>query len=433
MTVESTGDALAQLKRRLGSSLAEHRVAAGLTQGQLAATIAYDRTTVAHAERGRQVPAVEFWRACDNALGAAGHLVGQYGNWLSAKEREAQLRRATERRDRGPSGGIAGSDGARDDVRVEPWELLDTVTHSSISSMALDELEAAVARSAERYPVESAASLEPTVHRQLARVAEALADPQRVAVRQRLVRMLGYLCGLAASLEADSRDLHGAAGFYRAALQAAQESDDDDLAAWVLANQAIAIHFSERRTQSRALLDSAAHYASSRSNTRRQAWVAALQARACAASGERTRTMQLLDESETLLGSTQDPVGGADFFDAARLDGLRGASMLILGDAAAAEAALAAASKRRSTVEVKGRALLSLDLAQCHVLRGEHDGALDMVLEGLELASEAIVQPIATRATELVGAMEASGGKRHADTARERLAELTRNPPTRHP
>lgn len=70
-----TDDAISDGKRHSGAALAELRAAAGLAQGELALAIAYDRTTVAHAERGRQVPAVEFWQACDDRLGARGQLV----------------------------------------------------------------------------------------------------------------------------------------------------------------------------------------------------------------------------------------------------------------------------------------------------------------------------------------------------------------------
>ena len=70
-----------ELPHELGRALAEWRKRAGLTQIELAGRIMYDRTRVCHAERGAQVPAGEFWRACDQALGADGALRALYEQW----------------------------------------------------------------------------------------------------------------------------------------------------------------------------------------------------------------------------------------------------------------------------------------------------------------------------------------------------------------
>src|SRR5215475_260659 len=70
--VETSDDPVIQRQRRLGQALTEWRKAADLSQGQLARRLSYDRTTVAHAERGAQIPAEDFWRSCDAVLAAEG-------------------------------------------------------------------------------------------------------------------------------------------------------------------------------------------------------------------------------------------------------------------------------------------------------------------------------------------------------------------------
>jgi DNA-binding XRE family transcriptional regulator len=93
----SRGRNLSASQRKLSETLGALRVDAGRNQGELARQIAFDRTTVSHAERGTQVPSVVFWQACDDALRAHGALVRLYATWKAARqqkmdEQAAQLR-----------------------------------------------------------------------------------------------------------------------------------------------------------------------------------------------------------------------------------------------------------------------------------------------------------------------------------------------------
>jgi len=98
--VETSDDPVIQRQRRLGQALAEWRKAADLSQGQLARRLSYDRTTVAHAERGAQVPAEDFWRSCDAVLAAEGTLVRLYEAVQEAKQRKAEQAAARARAER---------------------------------------------------------------------------------------------------------------------------------------------------------------------------------------------------------------------------------------------------------------------------------------------------------------------------------------------
>lgn len=88
-------ETVADVRRRLGRSLAAYRRAAGVNQEQLAAQIGYRRSTVANVETGRQRAARPFWEGCDKALGVAGALVRGHQE-LEALVRDHHRARAAE-------------------------------------------------------------------------------------------------------------------------------------------------------------------------------------------------------------------------------------------------------------------------------------------------------------------------------------------------
>ncbi len=69
---------IAELRRALGSQLATFRLAAELTQGQLAKVVICDRTAIVHIEKGRARADECFWRIVDEACGAGGVLLAAY-------------------------------------------------------------------------------------------------------------------------------------------------------------------------------------------------------------------------------------------------------------------------------------------------------------------------------------------------------------------
>ena len=81
-------DPVAERQRQLGTALAEWRKLAGLNQTELARRLTYDRSTVAHAERGAQIPAEAFWQECDTLLAANSVLLGLYQALQQAKQRK---------------------------------------------------------------------------------------------------------------------------------------------------------------------------------------------------------------------------------------------------------------------------------------------------------------------------------------------------------
>lgn len=86
-------DTIAEQRRVLGRRLATFRQAAELTQAQLAIEMTYDRSTVAHVERGRGGADIRFWQAADVACRADGALLNAFHEFETSKaEYERQIR-----------------------------------------------------------------------------------------------------------------------------------------------------------------------------------------------------------------------------------------------------------------------------------------------------------------------------------------------------
>lgn len=84
-------EGVAERRRTLGQRLAAFRQAADLTQAQLAAALAYDRSTLAHVERGRSRADERFWRLADDACAASGALLAAFHDLEAAKAEHEQL------------------------------------------------------------------------------------------------------------------------------------------------------------------------------------------------------------------------------------------------------------------------------------------------------------------------------------------------------
>jgi hypothetical protein len=98
--VSTRDDPVAERQRQLGKALAEWRKLAGLNQTELARRLTYDRSTVAHAERGAQIPAEAFWQECDTLLAANSVLLGLYQALQRAKQRKTDQAAAKARAER---------------------------------------------------------------------------------------------------------------------------------------------------------------------------------------------------------------------------------------------------------------------------------------------------------------------------------------------
>ncbi|MEZ0093202.1 hypothetical protein [Streptacidiphilus sp. EB129] len=290
------------------------------------------------------------------------------------------------------------------DVSTETWEILDTLTRSTVSSDVLLHLEAAVLQNAALYPSMPADRLLPSMTRQLAKLHQLLDHPQAVTTRRRCVRLLGILSGLMGLAYFDTGDTMQSSALIHLGQVAATEAEDDALAAWLLTIQSIGLYTANRTAQAAQLLNRADLVAAD-APARRRAWVSANLARAEAACGNRSAALRALDKSATHLEAGGD-VAGIDFFTPARLDGIAGTTRLLLGDYDPASRLLDEALLRRDRADVKGNALLTFDLAECRIGQGEPDEACDLAHRALDMLSASIVQPTIIRAQALQRALE---------------------------
>lgn len=310
---------------------------------------------------------------------------------------------------------------------IEAWELTDALTRYSFSNATLDQMERAVFGYAKRYPSTPPKVLLPAISGQMRRLNGALDRPQPLRVRQRAVVLLGMLSGLAGNLWLDLDQQDRATAFFDVGELAAEEAEDSDLAAWVLATRSIGLFFAGQHQQAVALLSRASENAAIRSSPRRRAWVTALSARARAAAGNRIGGLESLEHAYGLMDQVTDPPSGTEFFDLPRLDGVAGSTYLLMADTDRAGPLLSKARDRRATHDAKGRALLTLDLAECHVVGREPDEAARLAVEALETAHGVLVGPILTRTRSvLVGLNEWAGSTAVRDLD-SRMVELTRD------
>jgi len=95
VTVSLESPELLALRRALGRQLAALRESAEIGQQQVARRTGYSRSSVAHAEAGRQLLTRDFWQTADELLRADGVLLAGYERVQAAKqEHERQSREA---------------------------------------------------------------------------------------------------------------------------------------------------------------------------------------------------------------------------------------------------------------------------------------------------------------------------------------------------
>jgi tetratricopeptide (TPR) repeat protein len=278
---------------------------------------------------------------------------------------------------------------------IETWDILDTLTRSTASPEALLHLEAAVLQNAMLYPSTPPMQLIPSMKRQLAKVHEFIGHPQSIEARRRCIQLIGVLGGLLGLAFLDTGDTGQSSALIHLGQVAAKEADDDGLTAWLLTMQ----NSTHRADQAVEILSRAEHLAIS-APPRRQAWVSANLARAHAAEGNRPEALAALDRAGRSLCYGGD-AGGLDFFNTARLDGISGTTHFLLQEYDAAVSLLDTSLANRSRADVKGRALLVFDLAECRIGQGEVDEACRLGHVALDVVGGSTLQPTVIRAQSL--------------------------------
>ncbi|HUY47995.1 MAG TPA: helix-turn-helix transcriptional regulator [Streptosporangiaceae bacterium] len=381
----------------------------GMSLNELARRAPCDPGYLSKVARGQKRASAEMAGRFDKVLGAGGRLAALV-----------------------PLAPGKGDDDAGDGT--EPWDLAAALTRSPVSSADLGFMERTAVRLAASYPFTPPGELVPEVRAMLRHAREALQQPQPTAVRIRAVRVAGTLCGVAGQLADDMGRHSRAAGYFDAGEIAGAEIGDSDLIAWILAVRSLGLYFRGDCHGAAGLLDRA-EGAGAGSSPRRRAWLAALAARSHAASpawpGRDRQVMASLDCAHEHLASAATPPGGTEFFDRPRLAGVAGTTLLLLRDTRRARELLGDALACRSPADVKGRALLTLDLAGCSAADGEPEQAAQLCAEALDMASGgSAVQPVMAQTQAVAAALRSWDDVRAVRDLEDRLTAIPAPPAT---
>ncbi|GIJ48580.1 hypothetical protein Val02_54660 [Virgisporangium aliadipatigenens] len=314
----------------------------------------------------------------------------------------------------------------RSDSGVDADELARVLSQSSVDDRDLDFIEQAVNLLARRYPVSGPTSIWPMTAAHLGRLHLIAARPQRLSIHRRAISLIGLTSGIAGNVWIDQGHGDRAAGYFAVGRLAGHESEDGSLTAWVLALESIAPFYSGNAHHAASLLDQASHLACRRAGRRRRAWISALRARAYAGIDNETANDALSEAYADL--DRAEPPDGTDFFDKARLDGLAGTVHLLVGDTATANTLMNTALAERPSHDIKGRALLTLDLAAVRVRDDEPEAACDLITDALAMADTQLVHPIVGRAREVLSGMGRWRSTDAVRTIQEHLRSLHRQP-----
>lgn len=386
-----TSEAVAQLRRALGSSLAGYRKASPLDQTQLGRITNYSRTSISHIEAGRQFPGRDFWSTADDALGANGDLLAHFDrvrerqNQLKIAELQgAQVARSAPATEPPRSPGTPHDDDwQRDDVNRRELLRLMTVTGSLLAIPAIDVdrvrhgvehpryLDAATVDNFERMnaglwqqfaQIRSKRQVLPAARQHLAALTNSLDEPQSGDVRRKLCTLASDLFQLCGEIFFDSDNYADAAHCYSEAAHASKEAREFDMWACAMIRTAFLSIYERQYHHASPMLDRAAHLAVRGSPDRTtRFWVAAVQAQTYAGLGDLSACQRALDKAEQVVHlDAKVPATGWLRFEDSRLAEERGSCYVTLRRPQLAEPVLNEALVQAPSARRRGAVLADL-------------------------------------------------------------------------
>jgi hypothetical protein len=224
----------------------------------------------------------------------------------------------------------------------------------------------------------------------LGALSKLLASTTRSPLRRQLATTAGETAALAGWLAFDMRDGPSAAAYYRVAIEAAREADDNALHACVLGYQSYQPGMAGRHDEACTLLTEAQRLASRGSTVMTRAWLAGREAEEQASRGDGRAALAALDRAQDAF-SRADVDGErvwTQFFDRGRLDGLRVTTYTKLRRPGAAYAAATEALRTAGPSATKKRSLLLGDVAEVHIQRREIEAACQLAADALAIVAQ---------------------------------------------
>ncbi|MEN3610156.1 helix-turn-helix transcriptional regulator [Plantactinospora sp. ZYX-F-223] len=444
----TTPEQVAEAQRDLGRQLAAWRKAAGLTQAGFGPRIGYSRSAVANIETGREQAPQSFWEAADRGLSAGGALLAGYRQVAELERRyKTGLARARERQrtarmagllpptDEQPgnaasipasgsgrmslpmpdafvcepseAGMIDGetvtltvvSDGPARAFRVSRRALLE-LTAGAVTTSASAVLGVAVPRTVDPAVVSHFAALRAllvradnrlgglsilsTVQQQIAIIAE-LRRKARGGLRDQLLSTEASWYEFGGWLNDDLGNREAGARLLDRAVSMAQEADDRELCAYVLARKAQRAIGTDDEDRVIGLGRAAARTSGAPAQVR--AFAAVVYARGNAIDGDRHGFQAALHQARCLVeqGSTDGDAFGS-FCTSAYLSANEGEGWLRLNDPRRAIASLTAAIREWPAGYQRERGRYLARTAHAYLAAAEPDQAATVGAAALALA-----------------------------------------------
>jgi DNA-binding XRE family transcriptional regulator len=417
-------EAVTELRRALGERLAAFRQAATLKQGELAEVVNYDRTTVAHIEKGRSRADEQFWSKADEASNAGGALLAAFHELEAAKvEHEQQARSAELAAARAkvvqfapPSGNglalpslwlVPAQLGESDEQ--DALELARRVTASDVGDETLTRLETIVDELAVAYSKTPPAALLGRIRQHLAYVNRLLDARKTLAEHRRLLVIGGWLSLLGATLHIDLKQQPAASARLKTAASLARHAGHDEIHAWCYETEAWRVLTEGNYPKALELSRAAQTIAPSGSSAAIQA--TAQEGRAWARLKQPKETYATISKVDALVSPLAQPDQPEHHYryDPDKSVAYAATTLAWLGDPAAEGYARDTIARLAPTNDVekwpRRVASANIDLALALLVTNRLDEACDATLKAI--SSGRVVPSNYWRAAEVVKAVEA--------------------------
>lgn len=286
-------------------------------------------------------------------------------------------------------------------------EFTGSLAHSNVGERMLAYMEADAARFAADYPEVAPSQLLPPVRETFEVVRTYLKGTQPIKHRRRLSRVAGQLATIAGMTLFNLGNQQQARWAFRAAVEAADEAEDDLLGAWALASECIIPTYNDEPWGVLGLAQQGQRLAAGHECVV-LAKLAALEAKAHARLGNHPATHEALTQARRAMTSaTADEYRAGPFgFTAAKHAFYEGTCYVRLGHP---DAALAACQRALSLYESTGAfmepTIARIDMAMAHQQKGDLDGVCHLSEQVAAIPTQFRTGPITARISEFLAGL----------------------------
>ncbi|WP_433431666.1 XRE family transcriptional regulator [Nonomuraea sp. CA-141351] len=271
----------------------------------------------------------------------------------------------------------------------------ETLVSATVSAAMLDQWEEATLSFGRQYTTTAPLRLLCDVLLEMSAVRTAMSRRQPIDLQDRLLRMAAQLSGLSGMIMINLGDHRLARSFFRTGRTAADETGDRALRAWITARESLVpLYFGDAREA----LNLAKKSRDLAGNTPcpAQAMAPVVEARALAMLSGQESKKEVVDQAKRALARarnafshmrTEDQEDMAFGYTEKQLYFYQGDVLTKLGQTLEAEVVLDQALEKYED-HILDQTLIRLDQAQCRMIDGELDSALDIGTRALRMVSD---------------------------------------------